>query len=799
VEFLAGDWTGDGPLDLSDQVVVVPTRQSGRRLREALAAHAAARDQAVLSPRVVLPETLATLGARSAGRASRLASQLAWIGVLQQASLDEFRAVFPVDPPARDFSWARRLAGQFMRLQAALAENGLRMSGVNPAAGGDFPEKLRWTQLAALEERYDRELAGRGLRDAQAAKLAFASAPTRPSGLKRIVMIGTPDPLPLAGRILGQHAAHVPVEIVVCGPPDEPVAALFDELGRPRPGPWAQRVVDWPDFEQRVRLCPDPEAQADLIVSLARSYPVPEGLLAVGVADPEVLAPLENELARAGVAVFNPEGRSRQRDGLQATLALLADFARDDAWATVLALLHCGDVLDWLETRAGAGFSRARLLTELDQLHGRHLPPTLAVARGHAKAWAMLPDVLAALAELRSVLTAGTFPGNALAALGLIFAGRRAVAGTPLADSAAAWLEVAEEAADALAKFSPLGLAESWELALGEFAENTAFAEKAAGAIELNGWLELLWEDAPHLVVAGFNDGRVPDAIVGDVFLPEALRVRLGLKTNAMRFARDAYLLAALLALRSRAGRLDLVVGKVSLAGDPLRPSRLLLRCAEEQLPARVEFLFRQVETQQASLPWTRAWRLEPRVAPPPAKLGVTAVRDYLACPFRFYLKHVLHMEPIDPAKAELDARDFGTLLHGALQKLGDDPGLRVCADEATLRDALLTAFERMVRADYGELLTLPLVVQFESARQRLRQAAAVQAREAAAGWRIERVEHSFQLVVGGLAVRGKIDRIDRHEDGRVRVLDYKSADSPVTPAAAHLARVGTGGAAVPD
>ena len=37
VAFLAGEWDGRGPLDLSRLLVVVPTRQSGRRLREALA------------------------------------------------------------------------------------------------------------------------------------------------------------------------------------------------------------------------------------------------------------------------------------------------------------------------------------------------------------------------------------------------------------------------------------------------------------------------------------------------------------------------------------------------------------------------------------------------------------------------------------------------------------------------------------------------------------------------------------------------------------------------------------------
>jgi ATP-dependent helicase/nuclease subunit B len=65
-----------------------------------------------------------------------------------------------------------------------------------------------------------------------------------------------------------------------------------------------------------------------------------------------------------------------------------------------------------------------------------------------------------------------------------------------------------------------------------------------------------------------------------------------------------------------------------------------------------------------------------------------------------------------------------------------------------------------------------------------------VQAREAADGWRIERVEWKFSFPLGGLQVRGKIDRIDRHADGRIRVLDYKTSDTPVAPATAHLGPV---------
>src|SRR5262249_54804417 len=131
------------------------------------------------------------------------------------------------------------------------------------------------------------------------------------------------------------------------------------------------------------------------------------------------------------------------------------------------------------------------------------------------------------------------------------FATRRVAGESALAESAEAWMEILREAAEARAEFPGLAAAEWWELALARHGASLRFDARPAGALDLLGWLELLWEDAPHLVVAGLNDGRVPETVAGDAFLPEALRRRLGLKTNEARFARDAYLLAALAAARA--------------------------------------------------------------------------------------------------------------------------------------------------------------------------------------------------------------------------------------------------------
>lgn len=789
VAFLAGDWAGKGPLDLSHLLVIVPTRQSGRRLREALAGYAAQKNAAVFPPRVLLPDSLISSAETAPDVATRLEALLAWTEVFRAIDLEAFRAVFPVDPPARTFSWAMRLAQDFSRLQRTLVESGLRFADVVPRAGGDFGEVERWRQLAALEREQAQRLAALDRREPHAARIG-ADGGAAFAGVERIVILATPDPLPLALGVIARAAAARPTDLVIFAPRE--AEGLFDDWGRPAPEAWRARVLELPEFAARVHLAADPAAQAARTAELARNYREPEGLLAIGVADPEILPLLENELTTAGRASFNPEGRRRSGDGLYQLLAALAGLVDDEAFGKVESLARCPDFLVFLEAKLGPEFSAESFLRWLDALHAAHLPATLTAARTHAVAGGgARSEALAAIAALRAQLRRGEFPHNAAAVLAEIFS-RRHFNLTDEADAAAAeaaetWAEVLRETGAAAENFHDVTGAEWWELTLRLYGESVRYDDKPAGALELQGWLELLWEDAPHLVIAGFNDGRVPDAIVGDPFLPESLRERLGLKTNGARFARDAYLLQALANSRRAAGRCDVLLGKTSLAGDPLRPSRLLLRCADAELPERIRFLFRGADEARATPAWRRAWQLAPRLAAPLTRVAVTGLRAWLACPFRFYLARGLKMKPVDPAKAELDHFDFGILCHAALEAMGRAAELRDCTDPARLREFLLAALDAAARAQFGRELTLPLLVQLESARQRLGRVAEIQAATRAEGWVIEKIEEPFELPIAGLTVSGKIDRIDRHErTGARRVLDYKTSDKPVEPWQAH-------------
>ena len=307
-------------------------------------------------------------------------------------------------------------------------------------------------------------------------------------------------------------------------------------------------------------------------------------------------------------------------------------------------------------------------------------------------------------------------------------------------------------------------------------------------------------------MITGFNEGKVPDAIVGDAYLPNQARAALGLRDNDDRLARDIYYLTALLESRAAEGRVDLLVGKTANDHSPLSPSRLLFLCPDEELPTRARQLFKGEleDTKPPPAPWSRAWQLEPPPLPEDAKirrqLSVTQFSDYLRCPFRFFLKHGLGMEEYDRHKLEMDNRDFGNLCHDALESFGSEPSIRNSTDRREISDYLIGQLGSRVNRIYGSSLTVPILIQLESAKQRLDWAARIQAEERAYGWAITDVEWSVpkdaatdlpQWRIAGLPISFKIDRIERHETtGELRVLDYKTSDRATSPHDTHLARI---------
>src|SRR5699024_6918175 len=119
---------------------------------------------------------------------------------------------------------------------------------------------------------------------------------------------------------------------------------------------------------------------------------------------------------------------------------------------------------------------------------------------------------------------------------------------------------------------------------------------------------------------------------------------------NSKRYARDFVLLAG--AVKNREN-VSLIVPKAGDQGDPLAPSRLFFACSEKKTVERIQRFYDKSFSlsnnknlfSQAGL---QAGQTSKFLIPAPIEninvdtISVTSFHTFLACPYRFYLRHIL-------------------------------------------------------------------------------------------------------------------------------------------------------------
>ncbi|MCK9357516.1 MAG: PD-(D/E)XK nuclease family protein [Dehalococcoidia bacterium] len=529
--------------------------------------------------------------------------------------------------------------------------------------------------------------------------------------------------------------------------------------------------------------------------------------IALGVPDAAVAPYLESALDEYGIPSYDPRGAQLSHHPVFRLLRSWQHLRAQGSYAALSDLLRNVDVLDHL--RQSHGIPARALLTELDEFQNTHLPDTMQQVADGLRAtrgtdlsggFHTLSDALQALQPLIASPANGEAEASLRALLQTVYSTRELRPGSrddqEFRTAAARVDESLRLLSEGCVNSLPLTTDEKTEALLEQLGGGRYTLERQPDSVDLEGWLELAWNDAPLLIVTGMNENSVPQRSGNEAFLPDSLRRLLGLRCEDDRLSRDVYLARTLVESRRSSGRVCFIAGKTGADGEPLRPSRILLRCGDAELPGRARRLFGMPDDVRPSVPSSISFQLLPsrplQLDPNlrlPSRLAVTSFRDYLECPFRFYLKHVLRMEELADTKREMDALDFGTLVHEVLARMAADAELRSCQSAATLRAFLHRQVEDWACERFGPHPALRLAMQLDVATERLSAAAEAQAEEAAQGWEIVLCERDIELSLGGMQVRGRIDRVDRHrESGVIRILDYKTSDTPRPPGDLHLA-----------
>lgn len=574
---------------------------------------------------------------------------------------------------------------------------------------------------------------------------------------------------PLAESLLGEAAAGgTPCLVLDADPPREELFAL--SLGSP----------------PSEALCADAEAEAQAACAqvLAELAQAPAGPVALIAQDREAVRRVRALLERFGIAVVDDTGwrlaTTRAAARLMAMLRAAQGLRPGRAESAA-----ADQRLDWLKDDP-LGLGRPRALAALEALwRGRRVPES---SKEEADAlWADAQARLAPLlAERRRPLRAWLRETAALCVGEEVKAARwrddaagRAVLSELRIEPApaGAWQALAAQVSMTLDDFV------AW---VDEVLAEASFVppHDDQAPVVITPLARALLRPFAAVVFPGADERRLGAAEPQAELVPPSIAKSLGVEGLSARREREALAFAQLL----RQPRVTLL-RRVAEGSEPLGASPLveLLRLAWLDAPGGAQSLPRV-------WPALTTQRLSPvPVQPPlpqatmrwPESLSASSVEALRACPYRFFSRVILGLGEADELDRMLAKRDYGNWLHAVLWRFHVErvPTTDLEADRRRLRAA---AQEEQEASAHGEGELLPFLASFEAlVEPYLRW---LHEREAE-GWRWAEGEVDRRITpaaLGGTALRGRLDRVDRHADGRVQVLDYKTGS--VSTLKEHLA-----------
>ncbi len=830
VDWLCGRVERDpsGAWSLAHLMVVVPTAQSGRNLRLALAKKASEKGWGgILPPRVVQPFHLVVPSDQSLREANeaevaalftrfleekRSVALTSWSHLFQRAEESgDLQAV--VDPDA-----GFALLDQMSDIWRVLSGKGLLMQDVPTnkdaahvlelALGED---KARWDELASFEAEFFAFLKAHGLR-LQVASVALAkksAAPLDP-GVREVVLPALADPVLVLHDVLAQYADRVQITTLLhCAESDRD---RFDEWGCPKVECWtgaAHPIVSGLVDDDIVSL-PDDKMLAQRLV---KDFPAQGSglkLPTLGLCDSGLFTVISAAFLNEGCTIQNPERNRLAVSSLGIILRDLLAFWRPAnagvPWTSFAALMRADDVLAALKN-AGLASSRSQVLEGLDLYQNACLPMFVAgrldLPKGelHEHKKKVLDSFvdcgngfLSWMEEARKDRSLVDFLRKMLER---IFSAKALGGGR----SDKEFAQAVDCVRNALAMLSSesigkLGLSDAKWIALTRRlfgAASYSLESDEKDVVKTEGWLELVWSLGDKVALAGLHEGSVPDSVVGHAFLPNELRAALGLTSNETRLARDSWLLQELVASHAPHA-VRAYVARTNAKGDICRPSRLAFLCSDDALASRVKGLFGDAGETTPTPPRTvsKAWlpKLDDEVSLKidtkgrGEYLSPSAIDTYLKSPLEYLLKYGLGMGDRYEEKKELGYNDYGTFVHHVLELFAKKQKDNPLTDEASIAKALEAIIAEEVKR-FGENPTVNVLLQLKSVRERLMRFVPIQAEWARAGWRVEETEIPYfakpfeELDVW---IKGFVDRVDYRilPDGsrEFRIIDYKTWDN---------------------
>lgn len=316
---------------------------------------------------------------------------------------------------------------------------------------------------------------------------------------------------------------------------------------------------------------------------------------------------------------------------------------------------------------------------------------------------------------------------------------------------------------------------------------NTLFQPESGSApIQVLGILESAGLNYDHLWVCGLTGEAWPLAARPNPFIPTLLQKKAGIPEASAdgalaldRRITDNWLGAAPEVVLSHALRED----DRELPVSPLIAAQPEGRLELPDYPDYRDLLFAARALEPLSSTDGAAADQAPPLGDAPVHGGSRVLADQAACPFRAFAHHRLGAQALETPAEGLDAAARGTLLHALMKGIWDDLKNKATLD-ATSSESLLAIVEKSAAAAVAraqrDLLIEPRFAELERARLTRLALEWLDVERQRPDFEVVASEDKRAMLAGGIALSGRIDRLDRLASGGHALIDYKSGR--VTP-----------------
>jgi ATP-dependent helicase/nuclease subunit B len=275
------------------------------------------------------------------------------------------------------------------------------------------------------------------------------------------------------------------------------------------------------------------------------------------------------------------------------------------------------------------------------------------------------------------------------------------------------------------------------------------------------------------IVFPGADDHHLGASAPPQALLNDAQAGVLGVSTSAQRREAEARAFAHAVS----AAPVSLFYRR-SEGAEPLAPSPLV-----ERLGLRLQQMGRDFATwPDPRLAQTVAASPITMPAPHaaallPSRLSASACEALRACPYRFHALHLLRLREAEELDAEIEKRDYGTWLHAVLMAFHEQRGEPGSA-EAECARLMAIAQQQKLAHGLDDADFLPFEAGFAELAPRY--IAWVHERDAqGARWSQGELERQIEPPEWqGIALHGRIDRIDQLGGTGVELIDYKTGSA---------------------